>query len=149
MTAAQFFDILLLAGLFTSVLAFGSRATGEDVLYLWRRPGLLTRSFLTIYVVMPLVTLVLVLVLPLPRPTTVALVLLAISPSLPVSPKTMLKFGGHPPCVHSLLVSVSLLALVAIPVSRSPAGAGTATRSRSPSSAPCSLKRWPCGRCRC
>ena len=73
MTAVQFFDLLLAGGLFMSVLTLGSRATSEDVVYLWRRPSLLARSFLTIYVVMPLVTLVLVLVMPLPRPNQVAL----------------------------------------------------------------------------
>jgi BASS family bile acid:Na+ symporter len=117
MSAAQFFHVLLLGGLFASVLALGTRTIGEDISYLWHRPGLLARSLLTIYLVMPLVTLALMRALPLPRHTQIALVLLAISPGLPVSPKNMLKLGGHPPYVHSLLVSMSLIGLFTVPAS--------------------------------
>jgi BASS family bile acid:Na+ symporter len=123
MSAAQFFHVLLLGGLFTSVLALGTRTTREEVSYLWRRPSLMTRSLLTIYVVMPLVTLVLMRVLPVPIHTQIALVLLAISPGLPVAPKNMLKLGGYPPYVHSLLVSTSLIAIITVPVSLALLGA--------------------------
>jgi BASS family bile acid:Na+ symporter len=117
MSAAQFFHLLLLGGLFASVLALGTRTTREEVSYLWRRPNLLARSLVTFYVVMPLVTLVLMRVLPVPNHTQIALVLLAISPGLPVAPKNMLKLGGHPPYVHSLLVSMSLIGIVTVPAS--------------------------------
>lgn len=117
MTAATFFDLLLQGGLFMTVLALGSNATGEDVAYLWRRPALLARAFVAMYVVTPLVTLALLAVMPLPRPTQVALVLLAIAPSLPASPKNMLKLGANPAYVHSLLVSTSLLATFTVPAS--------------------------------
>lgn len=119
MTAATFFDLLLTGGLFMSVLALGSSATAANVAYLWRRPSLLARSFLTMYVVMPVVTLVLLAVMPLPRPTQVALVLLAVAPGLPTSPKNMLMLGANPPYVYSLLVSTSLLAVFTVPVSLS------------------------------
>jgi BASS family bile acid:Na+ symporter len=116
MTTAQFFNLLLQSGLFASVLGFASKATAEDVGYLWRRPSLLARALTAIYVAMPLVTLVLVL-LPLPRPTKVALVLLAISPGLPVAPKSMLGLGGDPRYVHGLVLSMALIAIVTVPVS--------------------------------
>lgn len=117
MTAAQVFEWLLLIGLFLSVLGIGTGAAAGDVLYLWRRPGLLVRSLLTMYVVMPAVTLVLLAVFPLPRPAQVALVLLAITPGLQTSPKSMLKLGANPSYVHSLLVLTSLIALVTVPAS--------------------------------
>jgi BASS family bile acid:Na+ symporter len=116
MTAAEFFNLLLQGGLFMSVLGFSSAVTIEEVAYLWRRPGLLARALSAIYLVMPLVTLILVL-LPLPRPTVVALVLLAIAPGLPVAPKSMLKLGGDPRYVHSLMLSMALISILTVPVS--------------------------------
>ena len=117
MSAAQVFQILLLVGLFTSVLAFATKTTREDVSYLWRRPGLLARSLVTIYILMPLVTLAMMWALPVPLHTKIGLVLLAIAPALPVSPKNMLKLGGYPPYVNSLLVSMCVIAILTTPAS--------------------------------
>jgi bile acid:Na+ symporter, BASS family len=108
---------LLLGAIIASVLALGFNASASDILYLWHRPGLVLRSFIAMYVVMPLIAVLLVLLLPLPPGGKEGLVLVAISAGAPLLPKTMLKLGCNPPYVYSLLVSTSLAAVLTIPTS--------------------------------
>ncbi|MBI1816973.1 MAG: hypothetical protein HYR72_18495 [Deltaproteobacteria bacterium] len=102
--------------LFASVLALGFQATLADVLYLWRRPTLLARSFVAMFVVMPVVT-VSVLALPLSLGLKIGLTLLVISPVLHTAGTKMRALGGGPPYVYSLLVTTSLLAVITVPLS--------------------------------
>lgn len=51
------------------VFATGLSATREDLFWIWRRPGLLGRSFLAMYVLAPLVAIVMTLAFDLPRPS--------------------------------------------------------------------------------
>jgi bile acid:Na+ symporter, BASS family len=46
---------LLQGAIIASVLALGFNASALDILYLWHRPGLVLRSFIAMYVVMPLI----------------------------------------------------------------------------------------------
>jgi bile acid:Na+ symporter, BASS family len=108
---------LLQGAIIASVLALGLNASTSDILYLWHRPGLLLRSFIAMYVVMPLIAVLHVLLLPLPPSGKEGLVLVAISAGAPLLPKTMLKLGCNPPYVYSLLVSTSLAAVLTIPFS--------------------------------
>lgn len=108
---------LLQGAIIASVLALGLNASASDILYLWHRPGLVLRSFIAMYVVMPLIAVLLVLLLPLPPSGKEGLVLVAISAGAPLLPKTMLKLGCNPPYVYSLLVSTSLAAVFTIPAS--------------------------------
>jgi BASS family bile acid:Na+ symporter len=116
MSAEKVIVIALQIALFTSVLALGFKATLADVLYLWRRPALLARAFVAMYVVMPVVT-VMILALPLPLGLKIGLTLLAISSALTTSGTQMLALGGRPPYVYSLLVTTSLLAVITVPLS--------------------------------
>ena len=99
------------------LFATGMSVTVKDVLWLWRRPILLGKSVLAMYVVAPVVAVVMVRTLDLPRPTEVALVILAICAGAPLLPRKLIKLGGDAPYVFSLVVTTSLLAIVTVPAS--------------------------------
>jgi BASS family bile acid:Na+ symporter len=110
-------EILLLT-LKTSVgvliLAIGMGSTFGDLTYLWRRPGLLLRSLLAMYVLVPLAAFVLVLVLPLSPGLKAALLVLAASAGAPLLPKKLGPLSSDA-YVFSLVVTSSLLAIVVAP----------------------------------
>ena len=96
------------------VFGFGLRSTTADLLYLWRRPGLLVRSLLTVLVIMPLVAVAITRWLDLRHTVEVVLVALAISPVPPLLPK---KTGGPQPYTISLMATLAVIAIATIPVS--------------------------------
>ena len=95
------------------ILAVGMGATFADVAYLWRRPALLLRSVLAMYVLVPLAAFVLAELLPLAPGVRVALLVIAVSAGAPLLPRR-LRLGGSP-YVFSLVVTSSLLAIVLVP----------------------------------
>jgi len=99
------------------IFALGLRTTAADVMYLWKRPGLLLRSVLAMYVGVPLVAVVMVKTLDLPRTTQIALLVLAICAGAPLVPRKLAGSGGAPAYVLSLAVTSSLLAIVTVPLS--------------------------------
>src|SRR5499427_399817 len=117
MDAEQVILLVLLAAIFASVLALGCRAKPAEVASLWRRPGLLFRSLVAMFLVAPAVTLVMIELLPLPRGVKIGLVLLSISCALPPNWKQMLALGGSPSYVFGLLFTTTLLAVVTVPLS--------------------------------
>ena len=60
------------------LFATGMSVTVKEITWLWRRPVLLAKSVLAMYVVAPVVAVLMARTLDLPRPTEVALVILAI-----------------------------------------------------------------------
>jgi BASS family bile acid:Na+ symporter len=94
--------------------AIGLGSTPADVAYLWRRPALLFRSLLAMYVVVPLAALAVVRTVPMPPAVKIAILVLAISAGAPLLPRKLMKVGreGY---VFSLVVTSSLLAVVAVP----------------------------------
>jgi BASS family bile acid:Na+ symporter len=113
------FKHIILVALQVSVLAtvfgFGLKATMDDLLYVVRRPGLLARSLLAVFVIMPLVVVTLVQLFAFRLPLEVALVALSLSPVPPILPQRELKAGGHVSFALGLLTVLSLVSLVAIP----------------------------------
>jgi BASS family bile acid:Na+ symporter len=97
------------------IFAIGLGSTPADLTYLWRRPALLARSLLAMYVAVPVVVLALAAILPLTPPVRTAVVVLAISAGAPLLPKKLMKLGreGY---VFSLVVTSSLVAIVAVPL---------------------------------
>ena len=69
------------------------------------------------YVVMPTVAVLMARVFDLPERTELALVILAICAGAPLLSKKLIKFGGDPSYVFSLIVNTSLLAIVTVPAS--------------------------------
>jgi BASS family bile acid:Na+ symporter len=96
------------------ILAIGLSSTVGDLTYLWRRPGLLLRSLLAMYVLVPLVALLLVRVLELSPGVEIALLVLAISAGAPLLPRKLMPFGNDA-YVFSLVVTSTLLAIVIVP----------------------------------
>ena len=69
--------LLLVLKVSIAVLLFatGMSVTAKDVAWLWRRPVLLGKSILAMYVVAPVVAVLMARTLDLPRPTELALVM--------------------------------------------------------------------------
>jgi len=110
-------ELLLLtlkAAVAALILAIGLGSTAADLGYLWRRPRLLLRSVLAMYLVVPLAVLALVKVLPLSAGVKTALLVLAISAGAPLLPRKLMHLGreGY---VFSLVVTSSLVAVVLVP----------------------------------
>jgi BASS family bile acid:Na+ symporter len=106
--------LMLKVSVMVVILAIGMDSTLEDLTYLWRRPGLLVRSLLAMYVVVPLVALVFVKLLSLPPGVEVALLVLAVSAGGLMLPRRLMGVGEGS-YVFSLVVLSSLLAIVTVP----------------------------------
>jgi len=113
MPSQQIVLLALQVSIFCIVFGFGLRCTVADLLYLWRRPGLLVRSLLAVLVVMPLVAIAVTRWFDLRHTVDVVLVALAISPVPPLLPK---KTGGPQPYTISLMATLAVLAIAAIPL---------------------------------
>lgn len=109
--------LILKTSIATLIFAIGMAATTDDIVYLWRRPVLLLKSITAMYVVMPVVAVLMARMLDLPKRTELALMILAICAGAPLLPKKLIKFGGDPTYVFSLIVTTSILAIVTVPVS--------------------------------
>jgi len=110
--------LLILKGSIAAlILAIGMSATIDDITYLWRRPVLLLKSIVAMYVIMPVVAVCMARILDLPPKTELALVVLAICAGAPLLPKKLIRFGGDPAYVFSLIFTTSLLAIVTVPAS--------------------------------
>jgi bile acid:Na+ symporter, BASS family len=96
------------------ILAIGMGSTFSDLTYLWRRPALLLRSLLAMYVLVPLAALALVMFLPLVPGVKAAFLVLAVSAGAPLLPRKLGGFGGGA-YVFSLVVTSSLLAILVVP----------------------------------
>jgi BASS family bile acid:Na+ symporter len=98
-----------------TVFGFGLKATPGELLYLVRRPGLLARSVLSVFMIMPVVAVVLARMFDF-RPTVeIALVALAISPVPPLLPKKETKAGGHASFGLGLMAVLAFLSIVTVP----------------------------------
>lgn len=109
-------NLLLILKVLVAVLvaAVGLGSTAADLTYLWRRPGLLLRSLLAMYLLVPLLALGLVAMLSLSPGTEIALLVLAISAGAPLVPRKLMQFDNDA-YIFSLVVTSSLLAIVTVP----------------------------------
>jgi BASS family bile acid:Na+ symporter len=98
------------------ILGLGLSTTVADLGLLWRRPGLLLRSLLVMYVLVPAVAIALVKLLPITIPAKVALPVLAVSAGAPLLPRRLATFGSRG-YVFSLVVTSSLASIVLVPLS--------------------------------
>jgi BASS family bile acid:Na+ symporter len=117
MVAKAFIVPLVKVSLALMVLAIGLRSSEGDALWLIRRPALLTRSILSINVIVPLVALAITQAFDLQPAVEVAIVALSISPVPPVLPIQTGKAGGESAYAIGLLTFDSLAAIVFVPVS--------------------------------
>jgi bile acid:Na+ symporter, BASS family len=106
--------ILLKVAVVGIILAIGMDSTLKDATYLWHRPGLLLRSVLAMYVLVPLAALALVKVLTLAPGVEIGLLVLAASAGAPLLPRKLMKIGDGA-YIFSLVVTSSLLAILLVP----------------------------------
>ena len=98
------------------VLGLGLKTRIDDLHDMVRRPSLLARSLLAMFVVMPLVAVLLGRALDVPHVVEVALIALAISPVSLLIPSTLTMLGGRASQAMALLATVALFSIVIAPV---------------------------------
>ena len=117
MDIKQLIVLALQIAIIGTVFTYGLRATVDHVMDVWRRPGLLLRSLLSVFVVMPILVVVFVKAFDLRQDVEVVLVALALSPVPPILPNKIDKAGGSSSFGLGLMLVLAVGALVAIPLS--------------------------------
>jgi BASS family bile acid:Na+ symporter len=113
---ADLIKLGILLSVVLTVLGMGLAASWDDVTYLLRKPGLLARSFLSMFVVMPVICVCVAVYFHLPPAIKVALVALAISPVPPFVPKKELMVGGQEAYAISLLSLAAIFSIAFVPL---------------------------------
>jgi len=116
MTSLELIRLAVSASIFLTVLGIGMSAPWRDAALVLREPGLLIRSLVSMFVVMPVVVAVVAQVSSLPDDVKIALVALAIAPVPPILPKRELKAGGRSGYAVGLLVVGALIAIAYVPL---------------------------------
>ena len=116
MNTQELVMLAMQASIMITVFSFGLEATTGDVLHLLRRPALLARSLVAMFIVMPIVAVAMTLFFDLPQPVEIALVALSVSPIPPLLPKKQGKAGGDTSYAIGLLVTMAVLSVVVIPL---------------------------------
>jgi BASS family bile acid:Na+ symporter len=106
--------LALKASIALLIFAVGLGSRLKDFTYLTQRPGVMLRSLLAMYVLVPLLALAAVKLLHLPPGVELALLVLAISAGAPLLPRKLMRLGNEE-YVFSLVVISSLLAIVTVP----------------------------------
>ena len=115
MDLKQLVMLTLQASIILIVFGGGLKATFGDLLYVILRPGLLARSLLAVFVIMPLAAVALNRMFDFLTTVEIALMALAISPVPPILPKKQVKGGGHAPFALGLMAILALVSIVAVP----------------------------------
>ncbi|HIK46251.1 MAG TPA: hypothetical protein IGR64_15430 [Leptolyngbyaceae cyanobacterium M65_K2018_010] len=102
--------------LFSVMLSMGMSLGFEGITLLWRRPGLLVRSFLAAFLVVPLAALVVTHLLPLSLEVRAGIGAMAIMPGAPVTYRKMLKGPGDKNLAGSFQATMALLSIVLVPL---------------------------------
>lgn len=116
MTLLSVILLVLKISIILSVFALGLNAAFSDMTYLFRHPGELIRTVLSMYVLMPLLAMALLMAFHLHPAVKIAIGALALSPVPPIFPRRALKFGGRDDYSVGLLVAASVLAVVITPI---------------------------------
>ena len=117
MDAKHLIVLALQVSIFCVVFGFGLKTSAGDLLSVVRRPKLLARSLLSVFVLMPIVTVLLVRALDLRPEVRGILVALAISPMPPILPQKEAKAGGDSSFALGLMAVLALVAIAAAPAS--------------------------------
>ena len=116
MDLKQLAILTLQVSVVSTVFGFGLQTTTGDLSYLIRRPGLLARSLLSMFVVMPAVAVLLARLFDFPQTVERALIILSISPMPPLLPVREIKAGGHAHYALGLMAVLALTAIVVVPL---------------------------------
>jgi len=107
--------ILLKVSIAVLIACVGAGTSPAELTYLWRRPGLLLRSLAAMYLLVPVAAFGLVLIMPIERGVKAAMLVLAVSAGAPLLPRRLKKLNSQQ-YIFSLLITSSLVAIVAVPV---------------------------------
>ena len=111
-------DSILLAvqaTILMTVFGFGLQATPGDVLHVVRRPSLLARSLVAMFVIMPVIAVTLNTLFAFHPAVEIALLALSISPVPPLLPGREQKAGGNFSYALGLVAIVGALSIVIVP----------------------------------
>ena len=115
MNLEQFIMLAIKASIMLLVFGLGLHASPRDATFLFRHPGLLVRSLLSMNVIMPLFAIVIAKVIDLHSAVEIAMVALALAPVPPILPGKQEKAGGRAAYAIGLLVAAALFAIVLVP----------------------------------
>ena len=115
MTLQQAIVLALQVSILMTVFSFGLRTVGRDVMDVVRRPSLLGRSLLAMFVIMPIVAFALAGAFELRPSVEIVLVALAISPIPPLLPGREQKAGGHASYALGLMMIAAVLSIAIVP----------------------------------
>src|SRR5215831_4321397 len=99
-----------------TAFGFGLKAATEDVQDLIRRPALLGRSLLAIFVIVPIVAVALANAFDFPHAAEIAMVALAISPLAALIPINLIKVGRSFSFPAGLMAMVAPLSVAVVPL---------------------------------
>src|SRR5882672_4433014 len=116
MNTVALIPLVLKTSVFLNVFALGLNAGPRDATCLFRNPGRLARSLLSMFVVMPLFASALASTFDLHPAVKIALVALAVAPIPPLLPKRLMKAGGESSYAIGLLVAAALFSIVFTPL---------------------------------
>jgi bile acid:Na+ symporter, BASS family len=102
--------------IFTLMLSLGVNHSFEQLISLWRRPGLLLRSLVAVVFLVPMVVLLLLWVFDLPPAVATGLAVLAATPGAPLTYKRSQMAGGDLTYTASLQLTLAVLAVGITPV---------------------------------
>lgn len=101
---------------FATLLSMGLVLGFSGMARLWRQPGLLVRSVIAAFVLVPMAAMILVWVLPLSFEVRAGIGAMAIIPGAPFTYRKMLKGAGDPELAGSFQATMALLAVVLVPL---------------------------------
>jgi BASS family bile acid:Na+ symporter len=116
MTPQATIGLVLKVSIILTVFGFGLQSSRDDLLYLLRRPRVLGRSLVSMFVVMPLFVLLMTSVVSFNRAVLVALIALSISPVPPLLPRKVTKSTGLASYGLGLMVTAASLSIALIPL---------------------------------
>jgi BASS family bile acid:Na+ symporter len=116
MTLAKIATLILQVSVFIIVFSLGLKESWQSATSLFRRPGMLVRSLLSVNVLMPVFAAAIAAVFHFSPAVKIALIFLAISPLPPVLPQKQLKLGGRADYVYGLITALSVFSIVFVPL---------------------------------
>ena len=115
-TIAQLIPLAIQLSMAIIVFCIALKSSVRDVTYLWHKPGLLVRSLLAMYVIMPIFAVALAVLFELNPVVEAAMIALALAPVPPILPRKQIKSGGAPSYAMGLLTIAALISIVFVPL---------------------------------
>jgi len=111
-----FIPVLLTLSLAGLVLTVGLNSGKGDLLYVLKRPVLLSRAILSVMILPPILAGLLVWLLPVTPPVKAGIMLMAVAPVPPLVPGQELGVGGRKSYAYGVYVAMALLTIVSVPL---------------------------------